>query len=519
MNKKEADAFPKVERGSWTLWTLLAIGLLTRLAGLGQPIVENYVGRQVPTAMVARNLDRDGNFLKPKLDVAPLPNLFLVEPPIFAGLVVLLCRTGLPLEEAGRIVSALGIVFGAWGLYGLTACRDGKSAGLAAVAVFLAIPVTIRYGRAFQPDALMLGCLIAGLRCWDSFERVGGVGRLVAGVGLIATGLALKVISAYVLIPLVAVLIRDRKSWKIALVAATLIPAALWYLHAWELIQGGQGSRASADNGGIWLGLLWPRAWLKMETYRNVVRFLGIRAFTPIGPPLALLGFLKWPKEGDRFWRVWGVSALAGLAVLAAKLHHEYYWLAVAPVVAVGLARVLTELIRGGSKGKAALLGLGFFGLTVFFSISTWKTPTEWLTLREASAEVREIVPVDDWVVAPEALLFEADRRGCRLELSGEAARRAAGEWGDALKGDDSAALVEFYRGKGALYFADVRPDPIDPRRLALHQAIKGRYKVLVDRPGVLIARLTGTGREDPSHGRDPGRNARDHATEGRHRP
>ncbi len=31
----------------------------------GQPIVENYVGRQIPTAMVARNLDRGSGFLRP----------------------------------------------------------------------------------------------------------------------------------------------------------------------------------------------------------------------------------------------------------------------------------------------------------------------------------------------------------------------------------------------------------------------------------------------------------------------
>ena len=31
---------------------------LIRALHPGQPIVENYVGRQVPTAMVARNLER-----------------------------------------------------------------------------------------------------------------------------------------------------------------------------------------------------------------------------------------------------------------------------------------------------------------------------------------------------------------------------------------------------------------------------------------------------------------------------
>ena len=66
---------------------LLAVGLLLavfahRAIRAEQPILENYVGRQVPTAMVARNLARGSGFLDPQLDTGPFPNLFLVEPPI-----------------------------------------------------------------------------------------------------------------------------------------------------------------------------------------------------------------------------------------------------------------------------------------------------------------------------------------------------------------------------------------------------------------------------------------------------
>ena len=37
---------------------MVLLTFLIRAIDPGQPIVENYVGRQVPTAMVARNLDR-----------------------------------------------------------------------------------------------------------------------------------------------------------------------------------------------------------------------------------------------------------------------------------------------------------------------------------------------------------------------------------------------------------------------------------------------------------------------------
>ena len=41
---------------------MVLLTFLIRAIDPGQPIVENYVGRQVPTAMVARNFDRGSGF-------------------------------------------------------------------------------------------------------------------------------------------------------------------------------------------------------------------------------------------------------------------------------------------------------------------------------------------------------------------------------------------------------------------------------------------------------------------------
>ena len=72
------------------------------------------------------------------------------------------------------------------------------------------------------------------------------------------------------------------------------------------------------------------------------------------------------------------------------------------------------------------------------------------------------------------------------------AARRAAGEWGaeagDVVRGPID--LVDYYRSRGARYFADLGDRPDDPRRLALHDAVRRRYKVIIDRPEVLIVDL-----------------------------
>ncbi|MDR3639230.1 MAG: glycosyltransferase family 39 protein [Isosphaeraceae bacterium] len=473
------------------LVTLLLAAFALRAVCLDQPIVENYVGRQVPTAMVARNLERGSGLLRPQLDTAPLPNLFLVEPPVYAAAAVALRRlTGLPLEPAGRLVSALGLTLGGWGLFGLARRRLGVRSALIAVGALVVFPVTLRYGRAFQPDALMLGTLVAGLRCWDEREAGGRPRWLIAGWLLLATCLALKVVSAYLFVPLVIAILRPPRRGKVALALSALVPALLWYVHAAFLLGEGGGSHASADNGAIWLRTLVPTALFRSATLGHIVRFTVVRAFTPLGFALGLGGLLC-AGTADRLWRTWGLAVLAAFAVLAAKLHHEYYWLALAPLAAVGVGRSL-DALADRSQCAAIALGAGLVALSAAQSASTWRTPAEWLGLSAAARAVQANVPSDAWIVAPEALLYAADRRGCRLEFPRAAARRAAGEWGEPDLPEGRLALIEFYRAHGARFVADVKGEEAgDPERLALHEAIRARYNVLVDSPGVLLAALT----------------------------
>jgi hypothetical protein len=497
-NRKGAFSAVAMRKEHVAVAALLLAILVTRSVRLDQPIVENYVGRQIPTAMVARNLDRGSGFLHPQLDIAPFPNQFLVEPPIYAATVVLVRRlTLLKLEACGRLVSAVATAFGAWGLFGLVRRREGPTIALVAVAAFGLFPITIRYGRAFQPDAMMLGVLLAGLHCWDEHEHGRGAGWLVIGWALIALGLTLKIISAYILVPLHLVIVRPPRSRTRALALGTLLPALLWYTHAWRELRAPSGSLASADNATLWMHALIPDAIFKPAFYSLMARFLFIRAFTPIGFLLLILGLWPTRRPIDRFWQVWAFAAVLYLVVLAGKAHHEYYWLALAPCGAVGVGCALGMMADAGKWGLrgAWLTGMTFTGMAVCLSASTWRTPGEWQHLSRAARAIEDIVPPNALIVAPEALIYGADRRGCRLEVTPSSVRRAAGEWNVTLERNEPIDLLEFYRSRGATFFADLEPEPpsaIEPQRRALHEAVRSRYKVLVDRPGVLIAELWG---------------------------
>jgi 4-amino-4-deoxy-L-arabinose transferase-like glycosyltransferase len=498
---------------AWPLAPLLAAVFLVRLVHLDQPLVENYVGRQIPTAMVARNLERGSGFLYPQLDTAPLPNYFVVEPPLYEwGLVALRRATGLTLGQAGRLVSALATAVAGWGLFAMIRRRSGRRAAWLAVGAFAALPITLRYGRAVQPDAAMLGAAVAGLACWDRFQIDRRRTWLAAGWLLLAVGFALKIIAACLLLPLILVVQRRWRTPEVLAAVSALLPAVLWYTWAHSLLMGGDGSRASADNRAIWLGLVGPSALLRPRTWELVGRFLFVRAFTPLGAVLAVWGLsccaarrrvprLGSPDEAGssregsiagacRLWRAWMVAAAATLAILAQKLHHEYYFLILTPAVAAGVGSALDRFAAGGRRGLAAAMGIGLVLLGGLQARSTWRIPPEWADLAAAAEVVAATVPRDAWVVAPEALLFQADRRGCRLEWTPAAVRRAAGEWGAECEVHDAAELVEYYRLQGARYFADLGDVANDLRRMALHEAVRRRYKVIMDRPEVIVADL-----------------------------
>jgi hypothetical protein len=530
------EAVRTMTRERITVWFLLALTFAIRAIHPDQPIVENYVGRQIPTAMVARNLERGSGFLQPQLDTGPFPNLFLVEPPIYAQVVASIRPlTGFELEPTGRLVSAAATVLAAWGLFGLVRRREGSLVALLALGSFCVFPVMIRYGRAFQPDALMLGCVLAGLRGWDEFEDRGNWRWAAFGGFVLAMGLALKITVAWALIPCMVVVRRWPIGWRVVACVAMLVPAMAWYVSAWEQVaRPGTGSLASFDNANLWLRSFSTGAWLRFSTYENLGWGLFVRSFTPVGFVLAFWGLMASGKV-DRLWLGWGVGCALSILCLASKWHHAYYWMVVAPLAAVGVARGLVRLGKIG-RPMAGISGSFFLALCLVQSASTWKTPPEWGSLLEAANELATRAGVEQLVVAPEAVLYYADCRGYRLEFDQAAMVRAAGEWcgnyvnpvAEQLEWSRSISdnmppltLTEFYwslrESRGLrrhhymkadqsgrwtrfppsgpvdhLLVADVGSISHEPRRAAWRDAIRKRpqTKILIDKPGMMIAEL-----------------------------
>ena len=372
--------------------------------------------------------------------------------------------TGLSLPEAGRIVSAVMTALAAWGLFELVRRRERSPRGSAG-------RCRIRRPPTHHP-------LWAGLsaRRVDARSHRGGPGMLgsliepaadgtgcLAGWSLLAVGFAIKITAGFLLIPLVLVIVRNRRSLEMVAAGSTAAAGDCCGIFGPNhLIEAGGGSRAAGrqpvDLARVARG---PRRSSSRHTLRFVGWTLFVRAFTPLGAGLALVGLWKRRQGGggrDHLWSVWGISALAAMALLAEKLHHEYYWLPLAPVVAVGIAPLLNGspanagLLRSPSAWPRRLLvPVRFPGPLHLANAGRVDRP------RCGGSDGLGIVPHDAWVAGSRGAV--CSRPTAAAAGWNGRARRPAGppENGRCSPRSNSPLeLIEYYRSQGARYFADL---------------------------------------------------------------
>src|SRR5262249_24281183 len=142
-----------------------------------------------------------------------------------------------------------------------------------------------------------------GLRLWDESEAGGSRRRLAAAWLALSLGLTMKITAAYALVPLVVAIVRPPRLRQATLATLTLVPAALWYLHASALLNAGAASRSSAMNVDLWLRNVSGFWDVPTATLGIFARHLLRKAFTPLGAALALWGAV-WLRAADRLFTV-----------------------------------------------------------------------------------------------------------------------------------------------------------------------------------------------------------------------
>jgi hypothetical protein len=460
---------PEKRQGA-SLWiafsgTLLCflIQLVLQIRNINQPLFEGYIGRQIPTAMVARDLVRNQSFFFPQLQTGPFPNYFLVEPPVYAALVAILHTiTGQGLESSGRLISLLGMILSSAAVWLLTRRCIGPSWGWIAALIFLSFPVSIRYGRALQPDSFAIGLTFLGIALSTESEKTA---IRLFGFILSALGIAAKVtlFPLYLIVPLWNQQLRHKSefaTWQLLKPLFLLFPAALWYGWVFFLKFGtkGQAIGQSEDGFSQWFRMIGPLGMLDSGALQEIVTNSLLRAYSPFATVILL--FVVFKLRNQHSIRGLFLVNLLWLCVVGAKAHHGYYWLVPAPSVAILLTLGLHEI--SGYRPLVGLIPVVLCLLGLFQSRNTWQTPPEWQPLLNIPESIRNPLMRDPEspVVSHEAVIYAVNHIGLRWEYPIKAQQRAASVWGVKLAGESPAELLQLYRNRGARWFLALETDP-----------------------------------------------------------
>lgn len=458
-----------------------AIALLPRLIHLNQPLLENYIDRQCHTAMIARNVERGMSLFYPETDIGPFPGLYMLEFPAYQFLVAGVHRClSLPLDATGRLVSGLATAIACGWLVRLVGRYSAPPVALLAGLTLAAFPVTIRFGRAFQPDALLLCLVVVTIERLDCWSRAGSRRALCMGLVSASLMLLVKIIAAYVLVVMAFLAVR-RHGWAIwrrplvmGVVLLIVLPSLVWYLHAWRVAAEQVSTSRASVSGDFWGVDKWvaPGRFVQFETYRRLAYFVGWRVLSPLGAVLMAVGLIAVLRlesshpysAGRTLFLVWAGSLVGFLPILVRKLDHEHYYLSIAPLAAIGAAvgcELLHRVLRSVSGSGFAATAIGFtiaglLGSGSYIARSTYSTPTEWRHVTAAAAALQRVTSAQAVVAAHASVLFYADRRGYPVAWSAADVAMLLAKVGEHRDMPMAADLIEAYRRRGATYVAEV---------------------------------------------------------------
>ncbi len=338
---------------------VLAFVLLAGVAARTYHLVglphDNHWYRQYETAALARNFyEGRMNILYPQVDWGgESPGYVESEFPVYPYLVAVLYQIGGPQEWLARMLNICLYVPSALLLFLLTRKVYDERAALLATAFYSFLPLSYFFTRDIQADALAALGTLAGIYffwTWTEGERWPLLVLSALGTAL---AVLIKPSNLYIGLPLLYLLWsrfgpRFLGKWPCWLYAlAVLLPAYLWYAHAFTLWEN-YGNTFFRAYVGMTLPSLTDDIWL---TFGNtILQRLVFNMATPAGVLLLALGFLKGPPRGVYLLHWWAVGFGISM-VIAPGPHagHDYYQLPaiyfIAAFMGQGLALILSRQV------------------------------------------------------------------------------------------------------------------------------------------------------------------------------
>jgi len=400
---------------------------------LDSPIADWHSWRQADTSAVTRNYIKNSqiNWLYPVYDdlssiASGKPNpkgLRFVEFPIYNAMTVTLKKIvpELSVEAAGHATSAIATSLSLIFIFLICRRLVSRRAGYLSALVFAVMPYNIFYGRAILPDPTMVMFSLGSICFLFSHLESKKRRPLILGVVFAAMALLVKPNAAFLLLPIVYIIIRQfgwniKKILAIGLVfAIAVIPLFLWRVWISHFPEGVPASDWLLNGDGIrFKGAFWY--WLFADRIgRLMLGYWGLG--------FLVLGLIRKSEGKFSYFPVlFFLSSLVYLVVIATgNVRHDYYQILLTPSLAILVGLGLDWLWNKNSQfnlwvgrflsivGMLFMVGFGWYFIRDFYNINHPE-------IVEAGREMEKASHYKALVIAPydgdTAFLYQTNRQG-----------------------------------------------------------------------------------------------------------
>ena len=441
--------------------------IAARFVFINQPYIDKWSWRQSDVAAIARNYFEGGyHFSRPQIDWAgDQPGYVGTEFPILPFLAALSYKIFGVHQWIGRIQALILFAVSLPFFFLLVRKSFGDSAANWALFFYSFAPLGVMASRCFMPDMPSLALSIVGLYFFDHWlEGAGSIRRrqnaspartfggqaFFASALCISLALLIKATSIIIAAPLWFLVfqrfgfaaLKNLRLWLFAAIA--LIPASLWYWHAYRISEQFYPHHFFGA-GGV---RIMPVAW-----YLKIAGLIVTSTLTPLLFVIGVIGaFPAGMRPRARVFHWWLAATIFFIIAVGYGNRHQWYQLPLVPIFAAfaggECALIATKIPnRSIQVTLAVLLVISFGVVSVLYAGRFYDQAAA--PLREAGLELNEIT--DPSLVAAAdngdpTLLYYAQRKGWHfLEKDG------------IYEGDpkDSAQLImdlDHLRAKGARY-------------------------------------------------------------------
>lgn len=242
------------------LISIFAAGALVRLADVDRPI-DRTSWRESDIGAVARNFATESmNILYPRIDWrGDTPGYAEMEFPMYPFAIAMSYKAFGANEVFGRVWSFMFSLATLWMFYRLAREYLDGIPLVATVAFFSFNPLIVEFSTSIHPEGPMILFYVAAAAWFARWNKSGRDRDLWLAAGATSLALLLKLTAAHIGILFAVLLIRERgigflrdlRIWIFGIVS--LVPAAIWYVHAKNL-WATYGNSLGVSNEYHWIG-------------------------------------------------------------------------------------------------------------------------------------------------------------------------------------------------------------------------------------------------------------------------